>query len=91
MLQAVIAQLVARRSHNPKVVSSILTRRICRVSLVFVLVNVLVPQALKSPRLKVRTATQVRTLVRTRASYIRWNALRANMAAGAGLSAIVIP
>ena len=26
--QAAIAQLVARRSHNPKVVSSILTRRI---------------------------------------------------------------
>ena len=26
---AVIAQLVARRSHNPKVVSSILTHRIC--------------------------------------------------------------
>ena len=30
---AVIAQLVARRSHNPKVVSSILTRRICMMSL----------------------------------------------------------
>ena len=27
--QAAIAQLVARRSHNPKVVSSILTGRIC--------------------------------------------------------------
>ena len=27
---AVIAQLVARRSHNPKVVSSILTHRICK-------------------------------------------------------------
>ena len=30
MLRAVIAQLVARRSHNPKVVISILTRRIAR-------------------------------------------------------------
>ena len=28
LTRAVIAQLVARRSHNPKVVSSILTRRI---------------------------------------------------------------
>ena len=31
--QAVIAQLAARRSHNPKVVSSIFTRRICMMSL----------------------------------------------------------
>ena len=32
--KAAIAQLAARRSHNPKVVSSILTRRICDEELV---------------------------------------------------------
>ena len=44
--QAVIAQLVAHRSHNPKVVSSILTHRIC-LSLFFGIQSVIPPLEIK--------------------------------------------